>query len=530
MRRSRVRGSIFGIRKVNVPNLSGLNRSQAKTALEAVGLTWTESSSAIQNINLDQSIVSQEIANGTAVNIGSSIPFIYYVYVAPPPPPPPSAPPSQPYPNISSVSPYGAGAGQAWTQNQAYITWSGSGWGSYTVTASNGSSNNSPSSSGGPPVLLSGFSAGTSYSVTVTLYANANYSGASASANANFTTAAATTPPSGPPEAPPSIPSAYCSGGTLVNASVNGYTLVAGNDERECIGTTLRERGTLTYGNSSNNYITCYNQWYEYPNDAYCGYVAPPPAAPPAAPPSGCTPFSIVPGSVGPCQYNPIFGGGSQSVRYYNSDCTTYEDYQFCNNYTPPSGPPAGPPADPPAAPPADPPAFPPIDLPPLGPPIGKSVSVSTLVRTTSGLVRAENLNVGDVLLSADLEGFPYTPGEGVLQEALAWRSDDPNLNIVNTTIVEIIKRTGNKAVIINGDIFSQFHWILVRRDGVTQFVVSENVLEGVDYIFDIDSNAWEIVDLFEVIEVNHETISLNCEPYDMFFTEKMLTHDSFSI
>jgi hypothetical protein len=188
------------------------------------------------------------------------------------------------------------------------------------------------------------------------------------------------------------------------------------------------------------------------------------------------------------------------------------------------------PPIDPPIVPPFDPPSFPPLDLPPLGPPSTKSVSVSTLVRTPSGLVRAENLNVGDVLLSADLEGFPYTPGVGVTEEALAWTSNNPNLNIVNTTIVELVKRIGNKAVIINGDIFSQWHWILVKRNDITQFIRSEEVIEGTDYIFDVESNAWEIVDLFEVIEVAHETISINCEPYDMFFTEKMLTHDSFAI
>ena len=45
-----------GIRKVTVPNLSGLSRSQAKTALESAGLTWTETSSTMQHINLDNTI------------------------------------------------------------------------------------------------------------------------------------------------------------------------------------------------------------------------------------------------------------------------------------------------------------------------------------------------------------------------------------------------------------------------------------------------------------------------------------------
>lgn len=442
----RRRGGRFGRRKVNVPNLSGLSRSQAKSLLESVGLNWSENSTSVQNINLDQSIIDQETPHNSVVRIGETVSFNYYTYVAPPPPP---APPVTPYPNIGTVIAYGAGAGQAWTQNQAVITWGGSGWGSYTVVASNGSSNNEPtSSSANFPVLLSGFSAGTTYSVTVTLYANANYSGSSASSSTSFTTAAAATPPSGPPT---------------------------------------------------------------------------PPSGPPPSPPAGCQEYGVVPGSAGPCNYNPVFGGGSRAIRRYNVDCTTYEDYEFCSDYTPPTGPPADPPI-------YAPPSGPPIDLPPLGPPIGKSVSVTTLIRTPSGLVSAESLNIGDILLSANLEGFPYNPGEGIVEEAFSWTSDNPNLNIVNTTIVGITRRISEKAVIVNGDIFSDWHWILVKRDGITKFVRSEDIIEGTDYIFDVDSNSWEIVDLFEVIQVGHETVSIDCEPYDMFFTEKMLTHDSFSI
>jgi hypothetical protein len=345
-----------GIRKVNVPNLSGLSRSQAKTALESVGLTWSETSSTMQNINLDNTIESQGIASGTAVKIGDSVSFSYYLYVAPPPAPP-TGPPA------------------------------------------------------GPPA----------------------------------------TPPQTPPQTPPITPSTDC----------------IPDDAGYCNG-------------------LIWFQYYYSPSGQYnCAAVASgtcgdlPPSGPPAAPPAD---------------------------------------------------PPVQPPIDPPIVPPFDPPSYPPLDLPPLGPPSTKSVSVSTLVRTPSGLVRAENLNVGDVLLSADLEGFPYTPGAGVTEEAFAWTSNNPDLNIVNTTIVELVKRVGNKAVIINGDIFSQWHWILVKRNDVTQFIRSEEVIEGTDYIFDVESYAWEIVDLFEVIEVAHETISINCEPYDMFFTEKMLTHDSFAI
>ena len=349
MRRKPSRSSRLGIRKVNVPNLSGLSRSQAKTALESAGLTWTETSSTMQNINLDNTIENQGVASGSTVKIGDSVSFSYYLYVAPPPVDPPSAPPS--------------------------------------------------------------------------------------------------TPPSTPPAAPPTNCDYIDAPTYCLNVNAQGY------------------------------------------------------------------------------------GDGYQ--RSWTSGCPdVYLGYTYCGVATPPTAPPASPPADPPATPPADPPEIPPIDIPPFAPPSGggKSVSVSTLVRTPSGLVRADNLNVGDVLLSADLDGFPYNPGEGVTEEALAWTSENPNINFVNTTIVGIRRRVGDKAVVVNGDIFSQYHWILVKRDNVVKFVLSESIVENSDYIFDADTNTWEIVDLFEVIEVNHETISIDCEPYDMFFTEKMLTHDSFSI
>ena len=184
------RGS--GIRKVTVPDLSSLTKSESESLLSSLGLAYSSSSSNTETSGLNNKIKSQSQQSGSVVNIGSSISFEYYAYVAPPYFP--YFPSFTPYPNIGSVIAYGTGAGQAWTQNEAYVTWGGSGWGSYTVIASNGSSSNSSSSAGGPPVLLSGFSAGTNYSVTVTLYANANYSGSSASSSTSFTTAAAPAP------------------------------------------------------------------------------------------------------------------------------------------------------------------------------------------------------------------------------------------------------------------------------------------------------------------------------------------------
>ena len=85
MRRGKSRRVLsFGVRKVNVPNLSGLTRAQAQTSLSSVGLSWTESATDTGNAGINLNIVDQGIPAGTAVLIGSQVPFTYYNYVAPP--------------------------------------------------------------------------------------------------------------------------------------------------------------------------------------------------------------------------------------------------------------------------------------------------------------------------------------------------------------------------------------------------------------------------------------------------------------
>ena len=69
-----------GSRKTSVPNLSGLTRSQARTALESAGFIYSESSQETNTSGLDLLINSQGISSGTAMPIGSTISFVYYNY------------------------------------------------------------------------------------------------------------------------------------------------------------------------------------------------------------------------------------------------------------------------------------------------------------------------------------------------------------------------------------------------------------------------------------------------------------------
>ena len=160
----------------------------------------------------------------------------------------------------------------------------------------------------------------------------------------------------------------------------------------------------------------------------------------------------------------------------------------------------------------------------------GKSVGITTLVRTTDGLVKAGDLRVGDTLLSANIEGFPYEGDEGITAQAIAWSDNNPNIIPEITTIANIYKTQSAFAVVINEDIFSQYHYILIKRDGVSKFETSVNIVKETDLVYSYDTSSWEPIYLYEIIQAPHDIISINCEPFDMFFTERMLTHDSSAI
>lgn len=70
-----------GANKVSVPSLSGLTRSQAQSALAAVGLGYSESTTGTSNSGLTDYVESQGSSSGATVLRGSTISFVYYTYV-----------------------------------------------------------------------------------------------------------------------------------------------------------------------------------------------------------------------------------------------------------------------------------------------------------------------------------------------------------------------------------------------------------------------------------------------------------------
>ena len=175
----------------------------------------------------------------------------------------------------------------------------------------------------------------------------------------------------------------------------------------------------------------------------------------------------------------------------------------------------------------------PPPPPPPAGPPPstgggGKSnsIGITTLIRTPGGLVPAGSLNIGDTLISANITGFPNDP---TIEFGTNWTDQNPEITLEETQIVYLHTRISQDAVAINDDLFSDGHQVLIKRDGVAKFVMALDVTDT-DYIYNYSTLSWDLVYMAVVISAPHEVISIGCEPYDMFFTQNMLVHDTVAI
>jgi hypothetical protein len=151
------------------------------------------------------------------------------------------------------------------------------------------------------------------------------------------------------------------------------------------------------------------------------------------------------------------------------------------------------------------------------------------MVRTPEGLVRAEDVQVGDRLYSLNIEELGTDADAALLAAmsgSLAWESDSfTSLGLVETEVTSIARSTVDELYIVNGDLFSPSHYILVRRNDVYTLTRADS-LEPSDLVYDGSVNDWEPILTYESVPLTSgtEVISLRCEPYDLFFTEHMLT------
>jgi len=213
---------------VTVPNVVGSTLSAATTAITSSGNTVGTSTAVTSGATSgnNQQIITQSVASGYYLS-AQVVDLTYYNYIAPTVTPTPTPTPtatSTPTPTpttggscISSATAYGAGAGQAWTTNAAYIT--GNTQAYTSVAVSIGGSIVATGSS--LPILVSGLSAATNYTATLIGYLNGTACG---SAPTSFTTASSgTSTPTPTPTPTPTTGSIYVSYGYCTSSGSNGY-------------------------------------------------------------------------------------------------------------------------------------------------------------------------------------------------------------------------------------------------------------------------------------------------------------------
>jgi len=159
-----------------------------------------------------------------------------------------------------------------------------------------------------------------------------------------------------------------------------------------------------------------------------------------------------------------------------------------------------------------------------------KSVGAETIIssKQPQGLVLAHNLSVGDVLYSANIEGIDVS-NTAILQYLQNWSSSSAQITTdVETTIVAMAARISDEgAVIINGNKYSKQHFVLVKRNEMIQFLPSAEVLET-DLIFSPTDQEWKAITDYKITDQKELLISIDVEPYDVYFTDNALVHDSY--
>ena len=172
---------------------------------------------------------------------------------------------------------------------------------------------------------------------------------------------------------------------------------------------------------------------------------------------------------------------------------------------------------------------FTPFGFTPFGFTPVKSIGADTLIssKVPEGLVLAHNLSVGDILYSADIEGLDLTSDLPIAEYFAGWSESNPVINTaIETTVTALAAHVVDQVVVINGNKYSVSHYILVKRDGISKFVNVTDVLDT-DLIYSPTFNDYQPIIELRLSEGKELVITINTEPYDIFFTDNALVHDS---
>lgn len=158
-----------------------------------------------------------------------------------------------------------------------------------------------------------------------------------------------------------------------------------------------------------------------------------------------------------------------------------------------------------------------------------KSVGAETVIKSKNpeGLILAHNLSVGDVLYSANIEGIDVS-NTAIIQYLQNWSASNAQITPAETTIVAMAARISNDgAIVINANKYSQEHFILVKREGQVQFQPAKEVIQT-DLIYSPVDNDWKEITDYKITDQKELLISIDVEPYDLYFTDNALVHDSY--
>jgi len=151
-----------------------------------------------------------------------------------------------------------------------------------------------------------------------------------------------------------------------------------------------------------------------------------------------------------------------------------------------------------------------------------KSLGPDTLVLTTNGLTPAKNIVVGDTLVSVTLPGLD---NDTLATSIQSWNVPVEGFSLselTTTTVVNVQESRAEISVLINAELYSGAHFMLAKRDGIVSMTQAKNLLMT-DELWSTASNTWVPITQLIIKPMPHQVISINCEPYDMFFTEYFL-------
>ena len=172
--------------------------------------------------------------------------------------------------------------------------------------------------------------------------------------------------------------------------------------------------------------------------------------------------------------------------------------------------------------------SFAPFGFTPFGFTPGKSIGADTLIhsKVPEGLVLAHNVSAGDILYSAAIDDLPMD-GVGLEEIIESWSSAAPQINTdIETTVVSISANIAMTTYVINGNKYTNTHWVLAKRDGVARFISANEIVET-DLIYSPTFADWQPIIELRISEGPELVITINTEPYDVFFTDNSLVHDS---